>query len=149
MAFNLHSEHLQDSWLDAYGHLNEGYYLVVFSNATWALQDYLGVGPAYTRLSGKALYTAESHLRYLREVRAPAMLEVVSSLFDFDPKKIHLGHVLIVDGQECATVECALVHVSTETGRSCLFTDDQMERFAQAAEEKPSWSGARVTIRRS
>jgi len=72
MALGLHSEDLQASWVDAYGHLNEGYYLVVFSNATWALQDHFGVGPAYTTVSGKALYTAESHIRYLREVRAPA-----------------------------------------------------------------------------
>ena len=59
MALGLHSEDLQASWVDAYCHLNEGYYLVVFSNATWALQDHFGVGPAYTTVSGKALYTAE------------------------------------------------------------------------------------------
>ena len=27
-----------------YGHLNEAYYLVVFSNATWSLQDHFGIG---------------------------------------------------------------------------------------------------------
>lgn len=149
MPFRLHSENLQSSWVDAYGHLNEGYYLVAFSNATWALQDHFGVGPEYTKISGKALYTAESHLRYLREVRAPARLEVISYVFDFDPKKLHLGHVLVVDGQERATVECALVHVATDTGRSCLFTDEQLAFFAQAVEEKPLWSGSRVSIRRT
>ncbi len=149
MALGLHSEDLQASWVDAYGHLNEGYYLVVFSNATWALQDHFGVGPAYTTVSGKALYTAESHIRYLREVRAPARLEVVSYLFDFDPKKLHLGHVLVVDGQERATVECVLIHIDTATGKSCPFSDEHMQAFAQAVEEKPSWSGSRVSIRRA
>ena len=149
MALRLHSQELQAAWVDAYGHLNEGYYLVVFSNATWALQDHFGIGPEYTRASGNALYTAESHIRYLHEVRAPARLEVVSHLFDFDAKKLHLGHVLTVDGTECATVECALVHVSTHTGKSCQFSDEIMNEFAQAVAEYPSVSGSRVSIRRS
>ena len=37
-TFRLHEEPLQKGWLDAYGHLNEAYYLVPFSNATWKIQ---------------------------------------------------------------------------------------------------------------
>ena len=38
----LHAEPLKDEWLDAYGHLNEAYYLVPFSNGNWALQEHFG-----------------------------------------------------------------------------------------------------------
>lgn len=145
----LHAEDLQKSWLDAYEHLNEGYYMVAFSNATWAIQDHFKIGPAYTKATGNALYTAESHIRYLKEVRWPARLSFASHLFDFDRKKLHLGHVLAVDGHERATVECALVHVNTETGRSCPFPDEQLEAFARAVEEKPAWSGSRVSLVRA
>jgi hypothetical protein len=59
----LHSEPLQDSWLDAYGHLNEAYYLVPFSNTTWKLQDHFGIGVEYFEKTGCALFTLETHLR--------------------------------------------------------------------------------------
>jgi len=43
-TYRFHSEPLQESWLDAYGHLNEAYYLVPFSNTTWIMQDHFGMG---------------------------------------------------------------------------------------------------------
>jgi acyl-CoA thioesterase FadM len=42
--FTLHSEPLKDEWLDAYGHLNEAYYLVPFTAANWAIMDRFGIG---------------------------------------------------------------------------------------------------------
>lgn len=150
MSLQLHSEDLQDTWLDAYGHLNEAYYLVAFSNASWSLQDHLKLGPAYTDVTGNALYTAESHLRYLREVRAPARLDVDSLIFGFDRKRMHIGHVLIVDGEERATFECVLIHVDTKTGRSHSFSDEQMSALnSLSLDDIPAWSGSRVGLRRS
>ena len=46
-ALNLHAEPLKDEWLDAYGHLNEAYYMVPFTNANWAILDHFGIGTAY------------------------------------------------------------------------------------------------------
>ena len=48
---------VKDDWLDVYGHLNEGYYLVAFSEASWHVGDPLGVGVAYTEHTGFAFYT--------------------------------------------------------------------------------------------
>ena len=56
-SFNLHSEPLHDNWLDDYGHLNEAYYLVPFTNTTWKLQHQFGIGVDYFRETGCALYT--------------------------------------------------------------------------------------------
>lgn len=53
-TYRLHEEPLQDGWLDAYGHLNEAYYLVPFSNATWKLQDKFAVGADYFKETGGA-----------------------------------------------------------------------------------------------
>ena len=94
--FCLHAEPLQDGWLDAYGHLNEAYYLIPFSNATWALQAHFNIGTAYFDQTGRALYTLETHLRYVREVRAPADLQVESMVLGVDEKRLHIGHRLIV-----------------------------------------------------
>lgn len=56
-GFQLHSEAVQDIQLDVYGHLNEAYYLVPFSNATWALQEHFDIGGHYFERTGAALYT--------------------------------------------------------------------------------------------
>ena len=102
----LHSEPLLDEWLDAYGHLNEAYYLVPFSNATWVMQDHFGIGVPYFNETGCALYTVETHLRYVKEVRAPATIEIESIILSSDPKKIRFAHIMVVGGEECATFEC-------------------------------------------
>ena len=109
-VYKLHSEPLRDEWLDAYGHLNEAYYLVPLSNASWPLQDQFGIGVDYFKRTGGAIYTVESHLRYLKEVRAPAQLDIESMILGADAKRIHFAHIMMVDGNECATFECMALH---------------------------------------
>lgn len=141
----LHEEPLQDAWLDAYGHLNEAYYLVPFSNATWALQDHFGIGTAYFDQTKCALYTLETHLRYVDEVRAPATLKVESMVLGVDKKRLHVGHNLIVDGRERATFECMLLHYDTGAGSSAPFPDDKFaEILASRFEPQPDWVGKSV-----
>jgi len=112
-TLNLHSEPLQRDWLDAYGHLNEAYYLVPFSNASWKMQDYFGIGVDYFDLTGCALYTLETHLRYVREVRAPAELAVATSILGVDTKRLRFAHALLVDGDLRATGEFMALHYDT------------------------------------
>ncbi|WP_298815669.1 thioesterase family protein [uncultured Roseibium sp.] len=121
VTFQLHEEPLQNNWLDAYGHLNEAYYLVPFSNATWKLQDHFGVGTDYFDKTGCALYTLETHLRYVGEVRAPATLKIETAILGVDAKRLHVGHTMLCDSRECATFECMLLHYDTKAERSAPF----------------------------
>jgi acyl-CoA thioesterase FadM len=143
----LHTEPLLDDWLDAYGHLNEAYYLVPFSNTTWVLQEHFGIGVAYFERTGGALYTVESHLRYLKEVRAPATLEIESMILGSDPKRIRIAHVMQVDGIERATFECLLLHFDTKAGRTTPLPESVQAalKVAQVA-ELPDWAGRRVSL---
>jgi acyl-CoA thioesterase FadM len=143
----LHAEPLLDDWLDAYGHLNEAYYLVPFSNTTWALQDHFGIGVEYFERTGGALYTVESHLRYLKEVRAPATLEIESLILGSDAKRIRLAHVMQVDGIERATFECLLLHFDTKAGRTTALPE-AVQAALKAAEvaELPNWAGRKVSL---
>lgn len=150
MSFRVHSEDLQASWLDAYGHLNEAYYLVVFSNATWTLQDRLGLGVAYFQRTGNALYTLESHLRYLKEVRGSARLDVDSLLLGHDAKRLHICHTLAVDEIERATFESVLLHVNQDSRRACPFADEQGRRLAEfGTAPQPEWCGSKVGLHQS
>ena len=137
---SLHSEPVQDSWLDAYGHLNEAYYLVAFSNATWPLQAHFGIGTEYFDETGGAVYTLETHLRYLDEVRAPAQLDIKSMIFGSDAKHIHFGHIMEVDGRERATVEFMMLHYDTRAGRPGPMPDDVQQALKKAQlSELPDW----------
>ncbi len=143
----LHAEPVLDAWLDAYGHLNEAYYLVPFSNATWALQDHFGIGVDYFQRTGGALYTVESHLRYLKEVRAPATMEIESMILGSDPKRIRFAHVMRVDGIERATFECMMLHFDTKAGRTAPLPET-VQAALKAAEvaELPDWAGRSVSL---
>ena len=56
-------------WIDANGHMNLAYYVVLFDQATDLLYDALGVGQAYRDATGNSTFTAETHTLYEREVR--------------------------------------------------------------------------------
>ena len=147
-VLKLHTEPLKEEWLDAYGHLNEAYYLVPFTNTTWILQDHFGIGSGdYFETTGCALYTVESHLRYLREVRFPADMEIETVIFGSDAKRIRFAHIMKVEGKDCATFECMLLHYDTRAGRTAPLPEEVQEKL-KAAEvmELPDWAGRRVTF---
>ena len=148
-VFNLHAEALRDDWLDAYGHLNEANYLLPFANANWAFVEHFDVGVGYFERTGAAFYTLEAHLRYLKEVRSPAVLEIESMVFESDAKRVRLAHVMRVDGIERATFECLFLHYDTRADCTA-----PMPQFFQAAldqaevAELPDWAGRGVSLRK-
>ena len=143
----LYAEPLRDDWLDAYGHLNEAYYLVPFSNASWALQDHFGIGVEYFERTGGALYTVETHLRYLKEVRAPALLEIESLVLGADAKRLRFAHVMKVKETVSATFECVALHVDTRAGRTAPFPEAvQAALEAARVADPPDWAGRGISL---
>ena len=141
-TLRLHEEPLQKDWLDAYGHLNEAYYLVPFSNATWKLQDHFGIGTEYFDKTGCALYTLETHLRYVGEVRAPATLSIESAVLGVDAKRLHVGHIMWSGTRECATFECMVLHYDTRAEGSTAFPEDIRKDLSDAIlKPTPEWVG--------
>ncbi len=146
-TFKLHSEPLQEIWLDDYGHLNEAYYLVPFTNTTWKLQDQFGIGVDYFDETGCALYTLETHLRYLNEVRSPALMGIESIVLGSDAKRIWFAHQMLVDGKLCATGEFMLLHYSTRDSRTIAMPDPVQAAQKQAElSEKPDWIGRQISL---
>ncbi len=143
----LHSEPVQDQWLDAYGHLNEAYYLVPFSNTTWVMQDYFGVGVDYFDRTGCAIYTVETHMRYLNDVRKPALMEIESMILGSDQKKIWFAHQMIVEGTMCATAEFMVLHYNTREGRTEAMPEVVQDKLKAAEiDSKPDWVGRQISL---
>ena len=146
-VFRFHSEPMQDVWADAYGHLNEAYYLVPFSNATWIMQDHFGIGTEYFDRSGCAIYTVETHLRYLNDVRAPATMEIETLVLGSDAKRIWFAHQMLVDDNLCATAEFMALHYNTRESRT-MELPDEVRASLKAAELEalPDWVGRRISL---
>src|SRR5450755_2951783 len=82
---------IEPAWIDFNGHLRDAYYGLVASYAVDDVMDYLGLDAAYRARTHCTLYTLEEHIHFLHEVKSTDDLQVVSSVFDFDGKRIHLG----------------------------------------------------------
>jgi len=145
--FTLPSEPLQSDWLDAYGHMNMGFYLVPFGKAMWTFMDNLGIGVDYFERTGCAFYTLETHLRYVKEVRAPATLEIEGMVLESDAKRCRYGMVMKVDGTERATCEYIDLHFDTKAGKPAAMPLDIQEVLRHAAVAGlPPWAGRGISL---
>jgi acyl-CoA thioester hydrolase len=104
---------IEPQWIDYNGHLRDAYYGLVASFAVDDVMDHLGLDAAYRERTHCTLYTLEVHLHYLHEVKGSDDLGVVSSILDFDRKRIHIGCRFICSRvtQPVATAEMMLLHV--------------------------------------
>ena len=102
-------------WADYNGHMSESAYLLVFGDSADAFFRYFGVDEDY-RASGRSLYTAETHLRHLREARVGERLRLTLQVLGIDAKRLHIAHEMHGDGGRgpvLATAEQMLLHVGT------------------------------------
>ena len=60
---------IEPQWIDYNGHLNMAYYNVMFDRAIDELWLQLGIGPNYLMARKCSTFTAECHVRYVREIQ--------------------------------------------------------------------------------
>ena len=104
---------IQADWIDFNGHLRDAYYALVASFAIDEVMDHLGLDAAYRARTHCTLYTLEVHLHYLHEVKSSDDLGVLTSVLDFDRKRLHVGCRFICSrvDEPVATAEMMLLHV--------------------------------------
>ena len=61
---------VEQAWIDYNGHLNMAYYNVLFDRAVDEVFELLGCGADYVKTHKHSTFTAEVHVRYLREMHA-------------------------------------------------------------------------------
>ncbi|HPQ81398.1 MAG TPA: thioesterase family protein [bacterium] len=69
-------ERIQADWIDYNGHLNEAFYLLIFSHATDELIDRIGMDAGYREREKRSIYTLETHILYALEVKQGVEVEV-------------------------------------------------------------------------
>jgi carnitine 3-dehydrogenase len=130
----LHATTVDPSWVDYNGHMTEARYGEVFGYATDALLRYVGLDAAYLE-AGHSAYTAEGHIRYLREVAAFEPISIETQILGADEKRLHVLHTMTHarTGEVLATGEYMLVHVDTAAGRASPWQEPMASRVAAAA----------------
>jgi acyl-CoA thioester hydrolase len=101
------------AWVDYNGHLNDAYYMVIFSYATDGLMARAGLNAAGRTATGHTLYTLEVHLNYVQEVHEGVAVEVRTQILGVDAKRVQLFHTLHRqdDGALLATNEQMLANI--------------------------------------
>jgi acyl-CoA thioester hydrolase len=127
----LHEATVDEARVDYNGHLTESAYLLIFGDSSDAFFRFFGVDEGY-RASGKSLYTAETHLHNLREVRLGERLHLTLQVLGVDTKRLHIVHEMYDHaGRLVATAEQMLLHVDTGAGKVSPFPDEIVRRLRQ------------------
>ncbi|AZF55468.1 Carnitine utilization associated thioesterase [Pseudomonas sp. R4-34-07] len=130
-ALKTYTTQILPKWVDYNGHLRDAFYLLIFSYATDALMDMLGLDSDNREASGHSLFTLELHLNYLHEVKLGTKVQVRTQLIAHDAKRLHLYHSLhpVDDDKELAGNEQMLLHVDLAGPHATPFTEAALERL--------------------
>ncbi len=117
---------VEPGWIDYNGHLNMAYYNVLFDRAVDEAYELVGIGADYVKKRRRSLFTAEVHLRYLRELHAGDAVRVTFQLLDYDAKRVHYFEQLFHadDGWVSATSENLSLHVDMDARKTVPFPDE-------------------------
>jgi acyl-CoA thioester hydrolase len=114
---------VEPAWIDYNGHLNMAYYNVLFDRAVDEAFEALGCGLDYLKTKQHSTFTAEVHVRYLREIHSGDPMRVSFQLIDFDAKRMHYFEELrhAEEGWLSATSENMSLHVDMTAKKVAAF----------------------------
>jgi acyl-CoA thioester hydrolase len=140
VPFDAYRDRVRPEWIDHNGHMNMGFYLVVFDLATDEFFRSIGLDEAYRRAAGMTTFCLEAHITYHHEVREGDPLRFTTLLLGHDAKRLHYFHQMYHadEGYLAATNELMSLHVSEETRRGAPMAPEVLERLrlVQVAHDK-------------
>ena len=144
---------VRHEWIDHNGHMNMGYYLVVFDFATDEFFRWVGLGEAHRTARNVTTFCLEAHVTYHREVRSGDPLRFTTLLLGHDTKRLHYIHTMYhaTEGYLASTNELMSLHVDLRTRRGAPMAEEITARLAaiQAAHDKverPPQVGRRIGL---
>ena len=138
--FDAYRDRVRPEWMDHNGHMNMGFYLVVFDFATDEFFRWIGLDESHRRDRHVTTFALEAHVTYHREVREGDPLRFTTLLLAHDAKRLHYIHQMYhaTEGYLAATNELMSLHVSEETRRGAPMAPEILERLRsiQAAHDR-------------
>lgn len=145
---------IKPEWIDYNDHLNMAYYTVLFDLCADQVFDQFGFGPGYIAAHNHTTFSAEFHVRYLRELKLGDRVRSTYYLLDHDEKRFHSFQELHhEDGWLAATGEGLTLHVDLSGPRVAPMPPDVLGRiFAMSADHatlpRPDGVGSTIGIKR-
>jgi acyl-CoA thioester hydrolase len=125
----------------------------MFDRAIDQLWLKLGIGPAYMKQRQGSTFTAECHVRYLREIHLGDPVQVSVLLLAADEKRLHTFEELrhAKEGWLSATSENMTIHINMAKRKTAPFPADIQARIAavikaHAAVARPEGIGRKVAM---
>jgi acyl-CoA thioester hydrolase len=120
--------------------LRDAFYMLLFSYASDALLDAIGLDDAQRTARHRSVYTLEAHISYLHEVKEGASVRVAVGVLAHDRKRLHVGFEMFAEGRSdpVAAGEQMLLHVDTLGPRAAPFDEDVLERVRTLASAQTS-----------
>jgi acyl-CoA thioester hydrolase len=144
---------IEPQWIDYNGHLNMAYYNVMFDRAIDELWLNLGIGPGYMKERKGSTFTAECHVRYLREIHLGDPVQVLVLLVAADEKRLHTFEELrhATEGWLSATSENMTIHIDMTARKTAPFPPDIRARIetlakAHSALARPEGIGRKIAM---
>lgn len=126
---------IEPGWIDYNNHLNMGYYTVLFDRAADEAFAKFGFGPDYVSAANHTTFSAEFHVRYLREVKLGDKVRCSFWLIAHDEKRFHsFQEMYHEDGWLAATGEGMTLHVDLSGPRVAPMPPEILSRIAAMAE---------------
>ena len=131
--FDAYRDVVRADWIDHNGHMNMGYYLVVFDLATDEFFRWVGLDAAHREAHRATTFCLEAHVTYHREVREADPLRFTTQLLAHDEKRLHYVHAMYhaSEGYLAATNELMSLHVALATRRGAPMTSAVLARLAE------------------
>jgi acyl-CoA thioester hydrolase len=147
---------VEPQWIDYNGHLNMAFYNVLFDRAVDETYELIGVGADYVAERRQSVFTAEVHVRYLRELQAGDPVRVTFQLLEYDEKRLHYFEQLFhaEEGWVSATSENLSLHVDMSSKKTAPFPREVAGRLGEmkashALLPVPEAAGRRIGMGRS
>ena len=156
-ALPCYRDTVRAEWVDYNGHLRDAFYMLIFSFATDALIDLIGLPDGVRKARGRSIYTLEAHINYLHEIKEGTPVRVDMRVLGHDAKRLHLYLEMFAgegDGDRDADVsepvaagEQMLLHVDTGGPRAVAFDPDVEAHVRALADAHATWPAARFAGR--
>jgi acyl-CoA thioester hydrolase len=151
--FDVYRDVVRPEWIDHNGHMNVGYYLVVFDFATDEFFRWVGLDAGHRDAHNVTTFCLEAHVTYHREVRSGDPLRFTTLLLGHDAKRIHYIHAMYHarEGYLAATNELMSLHVDLATRRGAPMAPAVLGRLAAIkkahdALPRPPQAGRRIGL---
>ena len=142
-------------WIDYNDHLNDAYYLVIFTKATDALQNHLGLTLQHIQDTGETLFTVETHLAYVQQVGLGETVSVTAQILETDNKRVRVFQRMFnVQNQLLASAEMLLICYDLEAKKVANFSLMMLKSLAQLEADHaqipwPTNAGKGIALKRT